>query len=206
MRSYGVQFVEGTSFRAGEASSFMGLRDQLSVKASSRVEAYMAAYRELSAKGEVTVLGYRNGDERPLGFGEQEQETVRRAGVPLTPGYPRISGSQVEVIAAESPPARTGLRLPELPDLGFNSWEDEVAGQWTIFYDTQIDSVETTFWVSEYEGSGFVEHARARFIQSGATGELDLDQARRDAADRVVVRKVLDALDYVREHPRVNGW
>lgn len=161
----------------------------------------MSAYRELSANGEVTVLGYRNGDERPLGFSEQEQESVRRAGLPLTPGYPRTSGSQVEVIAAESPPERTGLRLPELPDLVFTSWEDEVAGQWTVFYGTDIDSIDTTFWVSEYEGSALVDQARARFVESGAAGEFDLDQARREAADRVVVGKVLDTLDYVRRHP-----
>lgn len=139
MPSYGVQFVQGNSVRAGEASSFMGLRDVLPVKASSRVDAYLAAYRELSARGEVTVLGYRNGDERPLGFDAQEQESVRRSGLPLTAGYPRTSGSQIERIVAESPPARTHLRLAELPDIVFTSWEDEVAGQWTICYDTEID-------------------------------------------------------------------
>ena len=48
MPSYGVQFVEGTSFRAGDASAFTGLRNQLSVKASSRAEAYVMAYRELA--------------------------------------------------------------------------------------------------------------------------------------------------------------
>jgi hypothetical protein len=45
-----------------------------------------------------------------------------------------------------------------------------------------------------------------RFVESGATGEFDLDGARREAADRVVVLKVLDTLDYVRRHPRVGGW
>ena len=44
-----------------------------------------------------------------------------------------------------------------------------------------------------------------RFVESGATGEFDLDGARREAADRVVVLKVLDTLDYVRRHPRVGG-
>lgn len=166
----------------------------------------MAAYREILARGEVTVLGYRNSDERPLRFGEEEQESVRRAGVPLTAGYPHTSGSQVEVIVAESPPARTGLRLPELPDVVLTSWEDEVAGQWTVFYGTDIDSIDTTFWVSEYEGSALVNQARARFVESGPAGEFDLDQARREAADRVVVSNVLDTLDYVRRHPRVNGW
>jgi hypothetical protein len=193
MPSYAVQFVQGNSARAGEALNFM--RDVLSVNAPSRVAAYMAAYPELSARGEVTVLGYRNGDERPLGFDEQEQESVRRAGLPLTPGYPQTSGSQIELIVAESPPARTNLRLSGVPDLVFTSWEDEVAGQWTIFYVTEIDSIETTFGVSEYEGSGLVDQARARFVESGAAGEFDLDGARREAADRVVVRQVLDALE-----------
>jgi hypothetical protein len=114
--------------------------------------------------------------------------------------------SQVEVIIAESPPPRTGLRLPGLPsDMVFTSWEDDVEGQWTIFYTTKIDSIETTFGVSEYEGSGLVDQARARFVESEAAGEFDLDGARRDAADRVVVRQVLDALDYGRRHPRLNG-
>jgi hypothetical protein len=198
MPSYGVQFVQGNSVKAGEASSFMGLRDVLPVKASSRVDAYLAAYRELSPLGEVTVLGYRNGDERPLGFSEQEQESVRRAGLPLTAGYPSTTGSQIELITAESPPARTNLRLAELPDMVFTSWEDDVAGQWTIYYVTEIDSTKTTFMVSESEGAGLVGQARARFVESGAAGEFDLDGARREAADRVVVRQVLDALDYVR--------
>jgi hypothetical protein len=196
MPSYGVQFVEGTSFRAGDASAFTGLRNQLSVKASSRAEAYVMAYRELAARGEVTVLDYRNGDERPLGFDEQEQERVRRSGVPLTAGYPKRSGSQIELIVAESPPARMHLRLPELPEVVFTSWEDEVAGQWTIFYDTEIDSTETTFWVLQSEGAGLVEQARARFVESGATGDFGLDGARREAADRVVVRKVLAVLGH----------
>ena len=33
-----------------------------------------------------------------------------------------------------------------------------------------------------------------RFVESGATGEFELDGARREAADRVVVLKVLDTL------------
>jgi hypothetical protein len=196
--SFGVQFVQGNSVRAGEASSFTGLRGMLPVKASSRVDAYMAAYRELSARGEVTVLGYRNGDEEPLGFDEHEQESVRRSGLPLTAGYPQTSGSQIELIVAESSPARTHLRLAELPDTVFTSWEDEVAGQWTIFYDTEIDLTETTFWVLESEGAGLVDQARARFVESGATGEFDLDGARREAADRVVVCKVLAVLGHGR--------
>jgi hypothetical protein len=69
-----------------------------------------------------------------------------------------------------------------------------------------IDSIDTTFWVSEYEGSGLVDQARARFVASGGAGDFDFDQARREAADRLVVGKVLDTLDYVRRHPRVNGW
>lgn len=35
MPSYGVQFVEGTSSRAGEGFGFTGLRGQLSLKASA---------------------------------------------------------------------------------------------------------------------------------------------------------------------------
>lgn len=198
MPSYGVQFVQGNSIRVGEALNFMGLRGVLAVQASSRVAAYIAAYRELSARGEVTVLEYRDGDERPLGLSEQERQSIRRAGLPLTAGYPQSSGSQIELIVAESPPPRTHVHLPELPDMAFTSWEDEVAGQWTIFYDTEIDSTETTFWVLESEGAGLVDQARARFLESGATGEFDLDGARREAADRVVVRKVLAVLGHGR--------
>lgn len=47
-----------------------------------------------------------------------------------------------------------------------------------------------------------MDQARARFVESGAVGEFDLDGARCEAADGVVVRKVLDTLDYVRQHPR----
>jgi hypothetical protein len=36
------------------------------------------------------------------------------------------------------------------------------------------------------------------FAESGAGGKFDLDQERRKAADRVVVRKVLEALEQVR--------
>ena len=62
-------------------------------------------------------------------------------------------------------------------------------GQWTIFCGTDMDSINTTFCTSEYEGSGFVDQARARFVGSGVAADCDLDQTRREAADRVLVRK-----------------
>jgi hypothetical protein len=52
-----------------------------------------------------------------------------------------------------------------------------------------MDFINTTFCTSEYEGSGFVDQARARFVGSGVAADCDLDQTRREAADRVLVRK-----------------
>jgi hypothetical protein len=46
-------------------------------------------------------------------------------------------------------------------------------------------------------GAGLVGQARVQFPASGAGGNLDLDQARREAADRVVVSKVRQSLEHL---------
>lgn len=198
MPFYKVQFVQGGSAPTpGGGLNFMGVHGLLRVEAPSRADALIAAHHQLLARGEVTVLGYRGGDSWPLGFSDQEQEAVRHAGVPLTIGYPRI-GSQIERIDGESPPPRIRLMLERLPDLVFSSWEADVGGQWTIYYDTELGSARTTWCVLESEGTGLVGQARDRFLGSGVTGSFDLDQARREAADQVVVPKVRQTLEYLR--------
>ena len=197
MPFYNVQFVEGGSAATSARDlNFMGIRGLLRVEAPSRADALVAAHRQLSGRGEVTVLGYRGSDSWPLGLGEQEQEAVRAAGVPLTIGYPR-AGCQIEYIDGESPLARTGLTLGGLPGIVFTSWEADVAGQWTIYYEANLLDVHTTWCVLESEGAGLVGQARERFLASGAGESFDLDEARREAADRVVVSKVRQSL----EHP-----
>ncbi|MGH7515083.1 MAG: hypothetical protein ACREOQ_19430 [Gemmatimonadales bacterium] len=196
MPFYKVQFLEGGSATLpGGGSNFMGIRGLLRVEAPSRADALIAAHRQLAPRGEVTVLGYRGGDSWPLGFSDQEQEAVRRASVHLTIGYPR-AGTQIERIDGESPPPRTALTLEGLPDLVFSSWEADVGGQWTIYYETELGSSRTTFCVLESEGAGLVGQARDRFLTSGV-GSFDLDQARRKAADRALVPKVRQALEYL---------
>jgi hypothetical protein len=44
-------------------------------------------------------------------------------------------------------------------------------------------------------------HRGERFLAGGAGPSLDLDQARREAADQVVVSKVRVTLEYLRLHP-----
>jgi hypothetical protein len=186
----------------GGGSSFMGIHGVLRVEAPSRVDALIAAHRQLSGRGEVTVLGYRGGESLPLGLTAAEQEAVRSAGIPLTIGYPR-AGCQIECIDPESPPARTGLRLEGLPGMVLSSWETDVGGQWTIYYETDLENARTTWWVLESEGAGLVAQARERALASGAA--FDLDEARRQAADRVVVSKVRQGLEYLDRQPGGRG-
>jgi hypothetical protein len=62
----------------GGGSNFMGLHGVLRVEAPSRMDALIAAHRQLSGRGEVTVLGYRGGDSMPLGFSGVEQTSRPR--------------------------------------------------------------------------------------------------------------------------------
>ena len=199
-----VQFAEGGAAPTPTGgSNFMGIRGVLRVEAPSRVEALIAAHHQLSGRGEVTVLGYQ-GDSSPLGLGAAEQEAARSAGVPLTIGYPR-TGCQIECVDAESPPARTGLTLEGLPGMMFTSWETDVAGQWTIYYETKLGNARTTWCVLESEGAGLVGHARERALASGTGGSFDLDESRRQAADRVVVSKIRQSLEHLERHPGSHG-
>lgn len=97
MPLYRVQFVEGASSEGNGAVRFWGSRGLLAVEAPTRVEAYVAAYRALSARGQVTVLRSGGGEGRPLGFTELEETAVERAGAALVEGFPR-TGVQIEIV------------------------------------------------------------------------------------------------------------
>jgi hypothetical protein len=89
---------------------------------------------------------------------------------------------------------RAEVRLPELPSVVLSSSEEDVLGQWTIFYTWEkTDTRQLTFTVGEYEVSGLVGQAEEKAEKEGAP--FDLAEARRQAADRLVVGRIRPVLD-----------
>jgi hypothetical protein len=193
MATYWIEYVEGASsgMPGGPQVFVAPIRRQLAVKAPSRADAYIQAYRRLAEEGrDVTAL--TRGNELPLGFTHDEAARIQAAGTSLSSGYPR-NGFQIEqLVRSESSPDtdRPAVRLPDLPDVVLSSSEHEISGRWVIFYtwEEREPSTNTTFFVWDAEVSGLVGQAEEHAVREGHP--FDLKEARRRAADSIVVRQI----------------
>ena len=91
---------------------------------------------------------------------------------------------------------RHNLKLPQVPpDLILSSYEDDSGGSWRVDYELTLNDAENIiFMVSETDVSLRVAQKKEACEAAGRAGEFNFEEARREVADDIVVRQILDAL------------
>jgi hypothetical protein len=99
--------------------------------------------------------------------------------------------------------ARTGLSLPGLPEgIALRSTENESGGTWTILYEWELNPAESiTFMVPATQIEGLVKQAAESAERMGQ--KFSLSEARRTAADAVVVLQIRDT---IAADARLSAW
>ena len=99
--------------------------------------------------------------------------------------------------------ARIGLSLPGLPPgITLTSTEGDNGGSWRIRYDWQFDPAQSiSFRVTAGQVDGLVKQAEESAERTGQ--EFSLPEARRAAADAVVVLQIRDT---IAADSRLSAW
>jgi hypothetical protein len=182
---------------------FFALRGLLRIEAPSRADALIAAHRQLSARGEVTVLGYRGGDSWPLSFSEPEHAAPPGFAPSGLQGYGGAKDSLLRCREINSKSARlfvTMVKLCSLVDAAMMvSWWMELRRTSTpcssarrartrpACRQASLDGVSTVLVDGKTAGLILYECKRCKRIQSDHVEQATRDKRSREADFAILV-------------------